>query len=86
MKALYCPRDNKKMVLQKTARSIKFRGQSLTISGKQYVCKKCGVEAGIIEQGVAIQKAIIEAYYKATGLMISLKKTAGDGRITRKVV
>jgi len=79
MKALYCPRDNEKMVLQKSPRRIKFRGQSLTISGEQYVCKKCGVEAGTIEQAAAFQESIIEAYHKATGKMISLKKQREKG-------
>ena len=86
MKALYCPRDNEKMVLQESQRRIKFRGQNLTISGKQYVCKKCGVEAGTIEQGAAFQKAIIKAYHKATGIMIRLKKTKGEQRMQREVV
>ncbi len=61
-----CPRESKEMIIRKTRKRITFRGKRLAISFDQYVCPKCGLEAGTIEQTAAIQKSILDAYRKST--------------------
>jgi hypothetical protein len=59
------PFENSQMDLKRSRKRICFRGIRLRVSLEQYVCPKCGSEAGTIEQTAAVQKTIRNAYQRA---------------------
>ena len=61
-----CPNGHGKMVVKKTKKGVTFRGIKITVPVEQYVCAVCGVEASTVEQAASLQKAISDAYRKAT--------------------
>jgi putative zinc finger/helix-turn-helix YgiT family protein len=69
VKDIHCPRDNKKMVLEKSVKKVDFRGKSIAVPIEQYECRECGAEAGNIDQASVIQKKISDAYRKSVGLL-----------------
>ena len=64
-KDMHCLFENTQMDLKRSRKRICFRGIRLRVSLEQYVCPKCGAEAGTIEQTAAIQKTIWNAYQRA---------------------
>ena len=64
-----CPDGHGKMKITRIHEKMKFRGVDIDVPVEQYVCPVCGIKAGTIEQTSAIQKAISNAYRKATHLL-----------------
>jgi len=69
MKTLNCPNGHGEMLLEKSNKSMKFRGVDITYPVSHYKCQTCDVEAGTVEQTAATQRAISEAYRKEMGLL-----------------
>ena len=76
-----CPNDHGKMSIIKSDRTIKFRGKHLTFPINHYICPVCGIEAGSIEQTAATQRAISDAYRKASGLLTGEEIREGRKRL-----
>jgi len=64
-----CPNGHGKLKITRTEEKMKFRGVDIDVPAEQCVCPVCGIKAGTIEQTSAIQKAISNAYRKATHLL-----------------
>jgi len=43
---------------------MRFRDTDITFVCEEFVCPKCGMEAGRLDQAAVIQKSILEAYRK----------------------
>lgn len=80
-----CPCGNGLMDLKTREKKTLFKGMNLTIESEAYVCPCCGIEAGTVCQGSALQIAISEAYREKkellTGARIKeLRECAGFSR------
>jgi len=64
-----CPNGHGKMVVKKTKKGVTFRGVKITVPVEEYVCIVCGIEASTVDQTASLQKAISDAYRKATNLL-----------------
>jgi len=66
---IICPEDNERMVINMGVKKTVFKGEEITYPVEGYVCKKCGLEIGTIEQTAKIQNAITDVYRKKVGLL-----------------
>lgn len=64
-----CPNDHGEMALRRIAKETTFKGKNINYEFETYVCDKCGVNIGTIEQTAAAQNAIADAYRKIIGLL-----------------
>ncbi len=69
MKEKKCPCGNGSMNLEAIEEKTIYKGVSLEITSKRYICPKCGIEAGTIEQAAAIQACVADSYREKTGLL-----------------
>ena len=67
--------------MTRTHEKMKFRGVDIDVPVEQYLCPVCGIKAGTIEQTSAIQKAISNAYRKATHLLTGEDITEGRKKL-----
>ena len=65
-----CPNGHGEMSLTNLDKTMKFRGIVMDLNYECYVCPVCGLEAGSIEQGAAIQRLIAKFYHRHTGIDI----------------
>lgn len=68
---LKCPRGHTELLAKKIIKETTFRGKHLKYEIEAYICEKCGIEIGTIDQGAQAQLAIAEAYRKEVGLLTS---------------
>jgi putative zinc finger/helix-turn-helix YgiT family protein len=76
-----CPNGHGNMSIIKSDRTIKFRGKHITFPINHYICPVCGIEAGSIEQTAATQRAISDAFRKASGLLTGEEIREGRKRL-----
>ena len=76
-----CPFENSQMDLKRSRKRICFRGIPLRVSLEQYVCPKCGEEAGTVEQAAAIQRSIADTYRKSVGLLTGKEIVEGRKKL-----
>jgi putative zinc finger/helix-turn-helix YgiT family protein len=68
---LKCPRGHTELYAEKIVKETNFRGEDLSYEIEAYLCEKCGIEIGTIDQATKAQFAIAEAYRKKVGLLTS---------------
>jgi putative zinc finger/helix-turn-helix YgiT family protein len=68
-KKLSCPAGHGEMKLTNKHKQMNFRGVNITYPTECFTCPTCGLAAGTLSQGAAVQKAIADAYRKKMGLM-----------------
>jgi putative zinc finger/helix-turn-helix YgiT family protein len=81
VKGIHCPRDNKKMALERSMKKMNFRGKKIAVPIEQYTCRDCGTEAGTLNQASAIQKKIADGYRKSVDLMTGEKIVAKRNKL-----
>ena len=64
-----CPNGHGPMSLKNNEKTITFRGEELTLPVEVYICEKCNLEVGTIDQAAVIQKMISDAYRLKVGLL-----------------
>ncbi|MBW2178053.1 MAG: DUF4065 domain-containing protein [Deltaproteobacteria bacterium] len=64
-----CPSEHGEMALRKIEKETVFKGEKINYQFKTYVCEKCGINIGTIEQTAAAQDAIADSYRKKVGLL-----------------
>lgn len=64
-----CPNGHGEMSLKMIERQKTFKGVDIKFKYETYECETCEVNTGTIEQTVAVQIAIADAYREATGLL-----------------
>jgi putative zinc finger/helix-turn-helix YgiT family protein len=69
LNSIICPEDSEKMAINMFFKKTIFRGEEITYPVEVYVCERCGLEIGTIEQTAKVQNAITEAYRKKVGLL-----------------
>ena len=81
-----CPNEHGEMALEAAQKETVFKGENITYQTESYVCKKCGLNIGTIEQGAAIQTAIADAYRKKVGLLSGeeIKQKRSERKWTQK--
>lgn len=70
-KKINCPAGHGEMELAHKQGHMKFRGIDIDYPMDYFICRKCGLEAGMISQGGDVQKAIANAYRQKCGLLTS---------------
>ncbi len=68
---LNCPSGHGEMKLTHKEKQGGFRGEGISYHLECYICPVCGLEAGTLKQGIAVQKAMGDAYRKKVGLLTS---------------
>jgi putative zinc finger/helix-turn-helix YgiT family protein len=64
-----CPNDNGEMTLRRIKKETTFKGESISYQYETYVCEKCDINIGTLEQTAAAQNAIADAYREKVGLL-----------------
>lgn len=64
-----CPNGHGTMTLKTNEKTITFRGEELALAVEVYICEKCNLEVGTIDQAAVIQNMISDAYRLKVGLM-----------------
>lgn len=64
-----CPNDHGEMTLRRITKETTFKGESISYQYETYVCEKCDINIGTIEQTAAAQNAIADAYREKVGLL-----------------
>jgi len=68
-RSMNCPNGHGEMQIERINKSMNFRDVEIIFQEEHYVCSVCGTEGGSINQTVATQAAISDAYRKAVGLL-----------------
>jgi putative zinc finger/helix-turn-helix YgiT family protein len=76
-----CPACGNAMELAQKEEKIKFRDEDIGYAFEGFVCPKCGLETGTLEQTAAIQKKIADAYRSKTGLLTGAELVAGRKKL-----
>jgi putative zinc finger/helix-turn-helix YgiT family protein len=77
MEQMKCPACGSVMrQLQKEGKT-RFRDEDVVYAFDGFVCPRCGLEAGTLEQTAAIQKRIADAYRSKMGLLTGSEMVAG---------
>ncbi len=67
MNDLIYPKGHGAMTPMTVKREMPFEGQDFEIEAEVFVCPQCGLEAGTIETGGALQKTIADVDMANTG-------------------
>jgi putative zinc finger/helix-turn-helix YgiT family protein len=68
---LKCPRGHTELLANRILKETTFRGKNIKYEIEIYICNKCKMEIGTVDQAAKAQLAIAEAYRKETGLLTS---------------
>lgn len=71
MTTLNCPKGHGAMNLRAVKKEMTFKGVDITVDAEAFVCPECGLEAGTLQTGGAMQLAIADAYRVKQGLLTS---------------
>lgn len=79
-----CPCGNGYMEIVKHEKDAEFKGINLKVLCEKYLCRKCGIEAGTIEQAARVQSLLAEAYRSEKGLLsgFSISKMRKESGLT----
>ena len=69
MRGINCPNDHGEMTLSRIGKETTFKGELINYEYETYVCEKCNVNIGTIDQTAAAQNAIADAYRAKVGLL-----------------
>ncbi len=69
MKPLNCPMGHGVMAPMTVKKEVTFKGMDLEVDADVLVCPQCGLEAGTVQTGGALQLAVAEAYRAKKGLL-----------------
>lgn len=85
---LDCPNDDGEMKLVIKQKQTTFRGLDISYPVECFVCPKCSLEVGTLEQAAVTQKAIADAYREKTGLLKSseIVKGRSSRRLTQEAL
>ena len=76
-----CPAcENALKRVQKEGKT-RFRDEDIVYAFEGFVCPKCGLETGTLEQTAAIQKRISDAYRSKAGLLAGAEVVAGRKKL-----
>lgn len=68
---LKCPRGHTDLTKKTELKKTEFRNTQIEYQFETYICEKCGIAVGTINQTAQAQLEIAEAYRKKTGLLTS---------------
>ncbi len=83
---LKCPNEHGEMALRRIEKETIFKGEKIIYHLENYVCKKCDISIGTIEQTAKIQNAIADAYRDKVGLLTGeeIKKKRAERNWSQK--
>jgi putative zinc finger/helix-turn-helix YgiT family protein len=68
---LKCPRGHSDLSAINVVKEKTFRGQHIAYEIETYICDKCGIAVGTVDQAANAQLAMAEAYRQKVGLLTS---------------
>jgi len=71
MKVLNCPKGHGPMGLITVNKEMTYKGVDIAIEAEVYICPECGLEAGTVQSGGDVQRAIADSYRAKVGLLTS---------------
>jgi len=83
-----CPNDHGEMALRRIDKKTIFKGEEINYQFETYVCSKCGINIGSIEQTATAQNAIADAYRMKIGLLTGreIKEKRAEKHWSQKVL
>ncbi len=64
-----CPNEHGEMALRRVEKETTFKGERINYYIDNYVCEKCGINIGTVEQTAKVQNVIADAYREKIGLL-----------------
>ena len=83
-----CPVCHIAMTVSKIEKTTNFRGVDVSYEYNAFVCPKCELEVGTLDQAATVQKKMSEAYRKKIGLLTGeeIKKYRKEYKLTQKAL
>ena len=83
-----CPVCHIAMTVSKIEKTTNFRGLDVSYEYNAFVCPKCELEVGTLDQAATVQKKMSEAYRKKIGLLTGeeIKKYRKEYKLTQKAL